>query len=232
MGGGIGSRRAAAFAALSSWLVLAGCASQRDALDLAHNDKLYRTPRYQARLPVDRAVFVAPIADERDKRAADAAAPMWPRRPMADELWDRSIPEMLDDVLRDALRDSGVVARIDDTVPPADATLLVTPRLHDLRGYLEEQPAGRCTLATLSLQIVVLGPADAAGVREALFDRTYDQSIGTQVSRVPMPVPELYGRIVHDALARALLEIDRSNVTRSGLPLVQLDAAPAAGKAK
>ena len=97
----------------------------------------------------------------------------------------------------------------------------------DLRGFLEEQPTGRCTLATLALQIIVLGPAATDGTRATLFDRSYEQSVGTQVSRAPLPIPELYGRMLHDALARALAELDRSNVTRSGLPLVDLSAPQA-----
>lgn len=230
MGGGIGSRGVARLALAGLALLSSmsgGCASGNDVLDLRVNDQLYRAPRYRARLPVDRAVFVVPIADLRDQRPADASAPIWPRRPMPEELWARPVPEMIDDLLRDALLRSELVTAIDDAVPPKAETLLVTPRLLDLRGFLEEQPTGRCTLATLALQIIVLGPAATDGTRATLFDRSYEQSVGTQVSRAPLPIPELYGRMLHDALARALAELDRSNVTRSGLPLVDLSAPQA-----
>ena len=63
MGGGIGSRGVARLALAGLALLSSmsgGCASGNDVLDLRVNDQLYRAPRYRARLPVDRAVFVVP----------------------------------------------------------------------------------------------------------------------------------------------------------------------------
>ncbi len=221
----MGARAAlGAFVLFSSVLLvgtsLTSCESRPEVNDLYRNERIYQRPRYVASLPVDRAVFVMPIADDRDQRRPDAVEATYPRKPMPEELWDRPVLQMLDDVIREALVEAKVVARLDDTVPPAAETLVVAPKLIDLRGFLEEQPTGRCTLATFALRVVVSGPAAADGTREVLLDQSYEQSVGSQVARVPMPVPELIGKIVRETLTRVLTDFDRSNVTRSGLPLV------------
>lgn len=199
--------------------IVSACASRPAPLDLAENEQIYRAPRYVTRVPVDRAAFLLPIADERDARPADASAPAFPRRPMPEELWARPIPEMLDDVLHDGLLRAGLVAAIDTRVPPAPEVILVEPFLLDARGFLEEQIAGRCTLATLAIRVVVSSPADASGKRELWFDETYEQSAGTQPTRSPTPIPELMGRALYDAMKRFMSDFDRSNVARSGLPI-------------
>ncbi|MFO1051787.1 MAG: hypothetical protein U1F36_06200 [Planctomycetota bacterium] len=219
MGGGLvrGARAACAVVALSL-LLLSSCASKPEVLDLAHNERLYQPPRYHARLPADRPALLLPVDDQRHKQPADASAPHWPRRPMPEELWARPIPEMVDDLLRRSLADSGVVAQLDTRVPPAAEVIVVQPVLLDARGYLEEQAAGRCTLSSFTLKLVVSSPAAADGTRATIFEQTYEQSAGSQVTRSPTPIPELLGRCVRDAIARVLADLDRNNVGRSGLP--------------
>src|SRR5690606_30216698 len=163
----------------------AGCQSSRDRLDLAANERLYATPRYRASVPADRKAFVLPTVDERGSVAVDEAAGPYPTQWMADGYWERTLPEMVDDCLREAFVDCGVFAGIESTTPPAADVLIVEPQLLELRGGQEERVHGRRSVGTVSLRIAVRGPVGADGERPVLFDERFDQTVGTGVSTSP-----------------------------------------------
>jgi hypothetical protein len=203
--------------ALSIVAALAGCAAKPEPIDLGANPKLFTPPGYRARLPADKVVCLLPMVDERGARPREAAVSAWPQRHMPQEAWARPMPNMLDDAFRQSLLAAGLVAKVDDTIPPAPTTLLITPHLLDARGILEERTNGRATLAGLSIRIEVQGPAATDGTRAVLFDQTYEQSAGSNVARAPLPIPKLTAKVLHDLMLRFLSDFDRSNVARSGL---------------
>lgn len=210
------SRSFSAFA-LSTLAALAGCAAKPEPVDLGANPKLFTPPGYRARLPADKVVCLLPIVDERGSRPREAAVSAWPQRHMPQEAWARPMPMMLDDAIRQSLLAAGLVAAIDDKIPPSPSSLLITPHLLEARGILEERTNGRATLAGLSLRFEVQGPATPEGTRAVIFDQTYEQSAGSNVARAPLPIPKLTAKVLNDLMLRFLSDFDRSNVARSGL---------------
>lgn len=200
-------------------VLFVSCASQSDKLDLARNEKLYHAPKYRAKVPADRTAFVAPVVDERGQAAVEEATGPYPMRWMAEGYWERPLPEMIDDCLRDALAKTAVFASLQDAPPPDPAGLVVEPFLIEARAGQEERLFGRRSLGTVSLRLVVHGPAAADGTREVLLEETFEQTVGTDISPQPQRVPAVLGRALEQAIARIVARIDQSNVARSGMPV-------------
>ncbi len=205
--------------ALLAFLVtLAACASAgTDDRDLATNPSLYQSPGYKSQLPPDRAVFVAPMLDQRRPPAIEAATGPSIVTHMPEGKWTRSLPVMIDEVLRKELGSSGVVAAV---LPQArNDALVIKPTLVVGACGAQEHVAGRRSFAEIGIKIVVLGPADANGKRTPLHDHLYGHAQVSEIEMSPVPAPNLMGMTLRTTLAQLLAGIDQSNVARSGVPL-------------
>lgn len=196
--------------------LLCACRSSSSRLDLAHNEALYQSSGYTAKVAADRAVCPLPVVDARKAPAVEAAGPyavqLLPRG-----AWPRSMSEMLGDVLERELRRSRVFARVTDRVDPGACLLRV--EIEELDGGIEEHPTGRRTFAKVALRAKVLGPEGPKGRRDVLLDERFEARQGTDVVMRPVSPRVLIGRALAAAIAAMLARIDQTNVARSGVPM-------------
>jgi len=133
--------------------------------DLVLNTELYAMSGYSCKLPGDRSVFVTPVADARDQVVvADAAEGKYPVLYDTDARWHRPIAEMVDEVLRREVEESGIFDEITDA--PKEAQIVVTPTIVAFRTGAVEELAGGRAIAEVAIRFQVHGPAGKDGVRE------------------------------------------------------------------
>jgi len=211
MGGG--------YTTVGAWgllLAVAACSSPQRR-DLYHNDLIYRRTGYSVRLPVDRAAFIAPLRDDRSGAVPAAADARF--HPLNEAAWDRPMRLMVEDVLRDELRDSGIVDEV--LVRATPEALVIQPYLQRcVCGSTEEVSGGR-SIAEVELRIQVYGPADEGGQRSLLLEETYSDRQASEIQLRPPQAPLLLGLSLRRTVAQMLEDLDTRNVSRAGVPQSQ-----------
>lgn len=190
--------------------MFAACSSP-PRMDLRHNESLYRPTGYVSKLSADRAAFIAPIADERqlpeDKQA-------YPVAYLGDGDWERPVPVMVDEILREELRTAQVFAEI--LPAPRPDALLVRPILRAFEGGLQEQLYGRRSMAHLALVIEIYGPEETGERKLFLSQPFFERPISTTGFKPPSP-RLLMGSALHATMSKLVSTIDASNVARSAI---------------
>jgi hypothetical protein len=214
--GAMTTARIASCSVLSIVALLSACQTGQRR-DLTANSSLFRPTGFRTGAPGDRAVFVAPLADGREVAVLPASADGFPITYDPDGRWQRPVREMVQELLQDELRESGLFARFLTGAQP-DA-LVVKPTLVRFHSGTIETMEGARSLAEVALRLQVYGPADAAGRRPTWHDAVYADAQVSGVRMVPVSTFVLTGRAAQAALHRALAGLDGSNVARSGVPL-------------
>lgn len=210
----------------------ASCVAPKTSFDLAEDPELYAGTGYEARVAADRIAFVMPVVDKRGSQPEEASLGPYPIHWFGEGYWKRSLPTMLDELLRRELDESGVVGGLDEAPPPATDALLIRAELIRGRAGIEELVEGRRAVAEVAMQVQVFGPADGSGQRPKWVERLFERSTGTGLSMQPPPLPGVYAGVVQALIGEVLEFLDESNVARSGVPLM-LDEpdSPAGGAA-
>jgi len=180
-------------------------------MDLRLNDTLYRPTGYATSSPGDRSVFVAPVVDER-KPPRDEG--QYPTMFLTDRDWERPLPVMVHDILRDELRSSHVFGEVLDA--PTPEALLLKPTLRSFEGGMQEQLYGRRTLASLALQVEVYGPS-IEGQRKLLLTQPLFERPVSNPGFKPASPRVLMGAALNATMSRLIGAIDASNVGRSAV---------------
>ncbi|MGE3174861.1 MAG: hypothetical protein AB7O97_19690 [Planctomycetota bacterium] len=202
---------------LAAPAALAGCASS-SARDLAANDLIYRDVDYRCKVPGDRSVFVAPVADGRTPLAdAVAIEGGYPILYDADGRWDRPVVEMVDEVLRREVADSTVFARV--AARPADADVVLMPTLVSFSTAAMECEAGGRSLADVALRVQAYGPIGADGQRPLLVDRVFGERKLSDVAFRTTSRHVLAGAAAMATMQQLLQGLDAKNVGRDGMPV-------------
>jgi hypothetical protein len=186
------------------------------ALDLARNERLYRDVPYQSRAPGDRAAILAPLADARSAKGLPASDEGFPIQYGSDEVWERPVCEMVDEVWNRQVAQSGLFAAVG--VAGAEA-LVVVPTLQSFTTGAIERIAGAQSFAEVALRLQVYGPQDASGQRGLLLDRVYADRKITEPGLRPVSPYLLVGGALRTAVQKALAGLDGSNVGRSSVPM-------------
>lgn len=204
-------------------LVVPACFAPNTVVDLASNKRLYRDVPFSTRLPGDRVVFVAPLADVRSVEDLPLHDRGFPISYGGDDVWDRPIREMIDEVLSRQLADSGLFAGVSDKATPQSLILMAS--LESFTTGAVERVGGQQSFAEVVLRLRVLGPEDRNGIRATLHDQSYGDRKMTDPSFKPISPYMLVGSTLHTAMQKALTGLDGSNVGRSHVPL-QLATPP------
>jgi uncharacterized lipoprotein YmbA len=204
---------------LSLGILLAACSTTEHKIaDFAQNPEIYSGLDYTSRLPGDRTVFLAPVADQRDETLLPKAQGQFPIVYDDENRWNRSIPEMLDEVLRNDLEQSKVFAKVAEKA--ADADIVIQPTLLTFVTGAMELDSGAQAISQLGLKVQVLGSIDENGMRPVLLEQLYGER---QLSDAGMRTPSrvlLTGRVVRTTMQKLVRSLDTSNVGRNGMPLV------------
>ena len=197
---------------LGSVFVFAACASP-PRNDLADNDKLYRWTGYRAKLSADRRVCVLPIVDERKPPVVDATSP-YPVTFVSEGHWHRAVPEMIDELVRREVEDSGVFGEVVDEPRPDVCLLRVS--IVSFEGGIQEVTTGRRTFATTRLLAIVEGP-EQDGQRPELLREELGQQMQSEVVMTPPSPLLLLGRCTRLDMHTLLSKIDQGNLGRSAV---------------
>jgi hypothetical protein len=216
----MGGFRVVTPALLGVWV--AGCAST-DKTDLAENPALYRPTGYRAKVPADRAVFVAPVVDARAARAAEDASGSFVVDYFSDAKWDRPPVDMIDAVLRTELADSGVFTELVDRPGPEACVLRVELRRFDVGG--ESHVTGVRSFAALGHAVQVYGPGEGNG-RALLLDEQLGDATASDIDWRPAPGAVLMGACLRRVNGAMLGLLDQRNVGRTGVPLGDASGGP------
>ena len=196
-------------------LALAGCQTS-NALDLGRNTELYSSPGYRSKLPGDRAVFVAPLRDERNANPPVEEGP-YPIRYMSERVWDRPLVEMVNDILLEELDQSRVFREI--LSRPTSESLVLMPSLVQMSGGQQEMVEGARSLVVIAIRVQIHGPANADGDRALLLDQIYSDRQGSPISFRPPTIVTLTGVSLRYTMASLVSGLDQSNVASTGVPL-------------
>ncbi len=197
-------------------LLAAACGSLNYTADLARNDLFYVDVPFATKSPGDRPVHVLPVADARDASVMPAHERGFPITYAGDDFWERPVPVMVGDVLLRQLHDSRLFPAVCDGVQ-AEA-LLVKPTLVAFTTASIEGISGSRSFAEVGLKLQVFGPANGNGKRSVLLERVYANRQATQQELHPTSPYRLVGRALQQAISKALLELDGSNIARSTVP--------------
>lgn len=197
-------------------LLLAACGTTNYTADFAKNDLFYVDVPFTTKSPGDRPVHVLPVSDRRDAAAMPAHERGFPITYAGDDFWERPVAEMLGEVLHRQLQDSRLFPMVCDGVQ-ADA-LLVKPTLVAFTTAAIEGVSGSRSFAEVGLKLQVFGPVNANGKRGLLHERVYANRQATPQELHPTSPYRLVGRALQQAIAKALLDLDGSNVARSNVP--------------
>lgn len=198
------------------FLSLSACKSTQSR-DLCRNEALYQRTGFRTAVVGDRPVFVAPVADGRDVSALPASSGGFPITYDADGRWERPVRTMVQELLTDELRESGLFSGF--PVRAEAGALVLKPTLVRFHSGHMEMVEGARAMADVALRVQVYGPADAAGRRTLWLDQVYADSQASAVSMVPISTFHLSGRAVRAVLAKVLAGLDGSNVARQGVPI-------------
>jgi hypothetical protein len=215
---GIGVIKFPSLRGVSLLLVLlpAACKTNETA-DLARNEMLYVDVPFVTKAPGDRALFVLPTADVRDRTPLPTESHGFPIVYGGDDFWERPVNEMISDVLVRQLQSSGIFATVSQQASPG--ALVLKPTLESFMTGANVAISGSCSFAEVGLRLQVLGPADAQGKRAVLHDQLYGNRQLTQVEYSPVSPFRLIGRALQISMGKALAGLDHSNIGRSSVPL-------------
>ena len=180
-------------------------------MDLRHNESLYRPTGYVTKLSADRAAFIAPVVDERQVPEDKSTYPI---AYLGDGDWERPVPIMVDEILRDELTAANVFREI--LAEPRPDALLVRPILRAFEGGLQEQLYGRRSMAHLALVIEIHGPEEA-GERKLYLSQPFFERPSTPAGFKPPSPRQLMGMALHATMSKVVSTVDASNVARSGI---------------
>ncbi len=208
--------------ATSPWLLLlplfAACASA-PVPDLALNEELYVDTGYETKLPGDRTVFLAPLADVRAEAVKVLEAAAYNGYPIAydnDDRWQRPVAEMVDEIVRREIEASYVFTEV--VTAPAKAQIVVVPKLTSFTTAGIEEVSGGRALADVGIQLLVFGPADAAGKRATLLDETFIDRKVSEASFRTVSRHVLAGVCLRTVVVKVLQALDAKNLGRDGMP--------------
>ncbi|MEZ5965205.1 MAG: hypothetical protein R3F56_15335 [Planctomycetota bacterium] len=180
-------------------------------MDLRRNPEFYQPTGYSASAPGDRDVFVAPVVDERKPPQDEGQLPTLF---LSDRDWERPVPVMVHEILRDELRDSGVFRQVLDAASPE--ALLVKPVLRSFEGGVQEQLYGRRSLAAVGLQVEVYGPLQDNERKLLLTQPLFERPVSSPGFKPASP-RVLLGAALQATMTRLVGAIDASNVGRSAV---------------
>jgi len=196
-------------------LWLCACASSPGA-DLATNERLYHDSGYLCKLPGDRSVFVAPLADARQPALDANSLGEFPIAYDADARWERPIVDMVDDLLRREIAASSVFRTVE--AQPAAADVVLTPTLVTFVTAAIEQMAGGRSLAEVAIRIQAHGPVGADGSRPELLDQVFGDRELTEIAFRTVSRYVLAGAATRASIVRALQGLDSKSIGRNGMP--------------
>ncbi len=200
-------------------LAVSACSSTDSKLaDFALNDLIYKGTTYTSRMPGDRTLFLAPIVDNREQDGLPATQGAYPIVYDDESRWNRTVAEMLDDVLHKDLQQSHVFSSFVDSA--ANADVVIQPTLITFLTGSMELESGSRALSELGMKLQVLGSIGFDGQRTVLFERLYGERQLTDPAMRPPSRVMLTGRVLTSTMQKLVRSIDGSNVGRSGLPLM------------
>lgn len=214
----MGMNATSAWLFLSSLMLLPACAST-PVPDLASNEELYVDTAYATKLPGDRSVFLAPLADSRAaaSRVLEAAYNGYPIAYDGDDRWDRPVAEMVDEVLRREVEASGIFTEV--LTAPGKAQVVVVPEIVSfLTASIEEVTGGRA-FADVGIRVQIYGPAAADGKRATLLDQVFVDRKVSEVSFRTVSRHVLAGACLRAVVVKVLQALDSKNVGRDGMPV-------------
>ena len=97
--------------------------------------------------------------------------------------------------------------------------MLVKPTLVVFTTAAQEGISGSRSFAEVGLRLQVFGLANGEGKRPLLHERVYSNRQATQLELHPTSPYRLVGRALQQAMAKVLLDLDGTNVARSGVPI-------------
>lgn len=216
--GGIRIQGAFVLGALLVALVCtAGCLST-NSVDLATNSHIYVSPGYKAPSRTQAPVFVQRIRDRR--KPPDLSDRASVKKQFPDNVWERPIPVMLEDVLLDEIDRSGIYKSISSGSAgvPGSRDFVVEPTLHALYRYREAMVDGthfgkRRSGAYAALHLRVMSPIDAKGKREILLDKVFQDLVLSSLGRGrPQQGVVLAGRAVQNIMRQVMPALYESNI--------------------
>jgi hypothetical protein len=191
-------------------------------IDLARNPYIYQRSEYEAPRRTNAPVYVTRLKDRRELPDLDKG-PNY-RQIFSDEIWARSIPVMVEEILIEEIDHSKIYNGISsgNGGTPKSTDIILEPTLlymYRMREVMTEagMTGRRRTVAVSSLQIRIRGPVDVSGGRPTLMDEVFYQHVATQ-PRLGRPEEgiALTGRTLEQIMKRALAKIYESNsVVRS-----------------
>ncbi|MCA8949273.1 MAG: hypothetical protein KDE27_07210 [Planctomycetes bacterium] len=208
---------------LTPLALAAACAAPNPALDLATNDRIYIDVPFRSRIPGDRDLFVAPLEDGRSAAELPAEEGGFPISYGSDQVWERPVREMVDEILARQLADSALFRGVAERV--GDDTVVLAPTLVSFTTGALECVAGARAFAEVGLRLRVFGPVEASGKRPLLLDETVSERQITPPSLRPVSPYLLAGSALRATMQKSLATLDTSNVGRSFVPEVAA-AAP------
>jgi len=212
---------------LATGLLLAGCSSLDATADFSNNELFFVDVPFATKAPGDRAVFVAPIHDDRASDALPQHERGFPIRYGSDDFWVRPVSQMLAEVLERHLDHSGLFPSI--TTQASPESLILKPSLVSFAVGAREVMAGSISFAEVGLRVEVFGPVDDNGERPLWHDEIYGNQQVSKESVHPVNPYRLIGRALQITMSRTLSGLDGSNVGRSQVPVAAIlpaDAAP------
>jgi len=212
--GGLRPLRAALFGAVA--FASAACISPPE-MDLATNPEFYAPTGYAAKLPADRAVFVAPVVDARPARPEMEPTGEYTLNFYADGRWQRPPAVMVDEVLRAELASSQVFAAVQEVAAPEDCLMRIKLGLFEVG--VESHVTGFRSFAAINWSVEILGPESSAGERPRLLEQGFGGAQRSSVTWVPPPAAVLMGMSLRQGVAQMLAALDQANVGRSSVPL-------------
>lgn len=201
---------------LAPLLAVAACAAPDTQLDIATNDRIYVDVPFSTRVPGDRELFVAPLADVRTFDDLPEHEGGFPINYGSDQVWERPVRDMIDEVLTRQVAESRLFAAV---VERASAdSLVLSPRLVQFTTGAVESVSGARAFAEVGLHLQVFGPVDAAGKRPVLLDETFTERQITPPSMRPPSPYLLAGSALRATIQKTLTGLDGSNVGRTHVP--------------
>ena len=204
-------------ALLLASICTSGCRSTTS-LDLAHNSYIYASPGYKAPRRTESPVFVQRILDQRKPPHFSDRASL--KQQFPDNVWERPIPVMLEDVLLDEIDRSEIYNGISSGSAgvPGRRDIVVEPTLHALYRYREAMLGGehfgkRRSGAYVALRLRVMSPLDAHGKREILLDKVFQDLVLTDLGRGrPEQGVVLAGMALQNIMRQVMPALYQSNI--------------------
>lgn len=203
---------------LPLWFATA-CQTPNDSADFASNDELYADVPYVTRSPGDRAVFVAPVVDQRSQRKQPLPTQHrgFPINYSDERVWERPVTVMVAEVLERQLRDSSLFAALEPT--PSPQSLVVVPSLQSFHCGVAEAMAGSSAFAELAMRLQIYGPVGPDGRRALLLDESFADLRRSETMFEPITPYRLVGPALQNVMKQVLPTLDGSNVGRSSVPM-------------